>query len=76
VGIFVIPGKSTSVRSTTDLEYTFTIIGTVDMSLFLPHTLSVSISISSLALKKSKYFSAGLCANSIQSVVALGVLSS
>jgi len=72
----VIPGRSTSVKFTTVRLKTFNKIGSALISLLCPHFFCVSISISSRALLRSKYFSPGLCANSIQSCVAVGVFVS
>ena len=61
---FVIPGKSTNVRLRTCGLNIFKLIGSGEIPLFLPVSLSVSLWISSLISLKSKYFSFGLCKNS------------
>lgn len=63
-GTFVRPGRSTSVRVRTLGEYIRRLIGAGDMPAFLPVFRSVSLTISSLILLKSKNFCPGMCKNS------------
>ena len=56
IGINVIPGKSTRVRSGHVCEYTFNTIGLSTMLVLEPHTLSVRLMIVSLTCLKSVNF--------------------
>ena len=63
-GTFVIPGKSTRVKSTNLLEYIVRLIGSVHMFLFKPANLFVWALISFLISSKLKNFSPFLWRNS------------
>lgn len=60
---FVIPGRSTSVRLTTLVEYIFRLMASGQMPLLLPAMRSVSRSISWRICSKSEYILSFVCRN-------------